>query len=202
MVEIGDNDEFTVVWQSAGGQDGDLVGIFMRRFTGGGAVIGGAETQVNQFTAGNQQGPSIGMNPLGEYVVAWSSEGQDGSSTGIYARSFGPTGLPSTPEFAVNTTTIGAQNNPTVALNADGDYVIAWQTADDGVLTGVFAQRYDQANAPYNAEFTVNPTVIGLQEEPDVAIRGLDEIVAAWSEGDVGFTDRNIRLQRYVGEFP
>lgn len=202
VVEIADTGDFTVAWQSAGDQDGDLVGIFQRRFDSAGVPLGGAETQVNQYTANNQQGPAIGMTGAGNYVIAWSSEGQDGSSTGIYARAFDSAGLPATAEFAVNTTTVGAQNNPTVALGSGGDYVIAWQTADDGVLTGVFAQRYDQGNTPYNAEFIVNPTVIGLQEEPDVTIRGADEIVATWSEGDVGFTDRNIRLQRYIGEFP
>ncbi|MCA9706125.1 MAG: hypothetical protein KDK70_09780 [Myxococcales bacterium] len=201
VVEVANSGEYTVAWQSAGGQDGDSVGIFMRRFSAAGVALDAADVQVNQFTALDQQGPAIGMNAAGQFVLAWSSDGQDGSSTGIYARRYAATGMPLGPEFQVNGTTAGAQNNPVVALNADGDFVIAWQTADDGV-TGVFAQRYDQAGVGVNVEFVVNPTVIGLQEEPDVAIRGASEIIAVWSEGDVGFTDRNIRLQAYEGQFP
>ena len=201
VVELADSGQFTVVWQSGGDQDGDGVGIFMRRFTAAGVPID-VEEQVNQFNTLDQQGPAIGMNAGGEYVVTWSSDDQDGSNTGIFARRYNAVGVELGNEFGVNTTTAGAQNNPTAAVNADGDFVIAWQTADDGVLTGVFAQRYDDAGNPFNTEFLVNPTVFGLQEEPDVAIRGADEIVSVWSEGDVGFTDRNIRLQRYTAQFP
>ena len=202
VVEVADSGEYTVVWQSAGNQDGDSVGVFMRRFSAAGVPVGGPEIQVNQFSALDQQGPAIGMNPSGEFVIAWSSDDQDGSSTGIFARRYNALGSAQGGEFPVTTTTAGAQNNPVVALNPDGDFVIAWQTADDGVLTGIFAQRYDQDGVAFSAEFVVNPTVAGLQEEPDVAIRGTEEIIGVWSEGDVGFTDRNIRLQRYAGQFP
>jgi hypothetical protein len=201
VVEVADNGEWTVAWQS-NSQDGNGVGVFTRRFTAAGAAIGASETQVNQFTNLNQQGPAIGMNASGEYVVTWSSDNQDGSSTGVYARRYSPAGAALGNEFLVNITTAGAQNNPVVALNADGDFVVAWQTADDGVLTGVFARRYDQDGNPYGTEFIVNPTTFGLQEEPDVAIRGTDQIIGVWSDGDVGFTNRDVRMQRYVGAFP
>jgi hypothetical protein len=201
VVEIADNGEFTVVWQS-NSQDGDGVGVYMRRFTAAGVAIGANETVVNQYNAANQQGPAIGMNASGEYVVTWSSDNQDGSATGIYARRYSPAGAALAAEFLVNTTTAGAQNNPAVALNPDGDFVIAWQTADDGVLTGVFAQRYDQDGTAFNTELVVNPTVLGLQEEPDVAIRGTDQIIGVWSDGDVAFTNRDVHMQRFVGLFP
>ncbi|MCX4247232.1 hypothetical protein [Paraliomyxa miuraensis] len=202
VVEVANNGDWTVAWQSAGGQDGDGTGVFKRRFNAAGVAQDPADVQVNQFNALEQQGPAIGMNALGQHVITWSSDNQDGSSTGVVARRYSAAGAAVGGEFLVNTTTAGAQNNPVVALNADGDFVIAWQTADDGVLTGVFAQRYANNGAVFNAEFTVNPTVFGLQEEPDVAVRGVDEIVGVWSEGDVGFTNRDIRMQRYDGQFP
>jgi len=201
VVEVADNGEWTVVWQS-NSQDGSNAGVYQRRYSAAGAALTAAEVLVNQFTAQNQQGPAIGMNALGEYVITWSSDNQDGSSTGVYARRYSPAGAALGNEFLVNVTTAGAQNNPVVALNTDGDFVVAWQTADDGVLTGVFARRYDQDGNPYATEFVVNPTVFGLQEEPDVAIRGTDQIVGVWSDGDVGFTNRDIRMQRFVGAFP
>ena len=142
------------------------------------------------------------MNALGAFVVTWSSDGQDGSSTGIYGRRFAANGTAASNAFLVNTTTVGAQNNPTVAVSSGGDFAIAWQTADDGVLTGVFAQRYDQSGVPFSTEFRVNDTISGLQEEPDIAIRGTDEIVAVFSDGDVGFTNRDVRMIRYAAQFP
>jgi hypothetical protein len=202
VVEVSITGNFVVAWQSSAAQDGNGVGVFMHRFNAAGIPIGVIDEQVNQVFVFDQQGPAIGMNPSGEFVIAWTSDAQDGSSTGVYARSYNSIGMAVGGEFQVNTTTAGAQNNPAVALNSDGDFIVVWQTADDGVLTGVFGQRYNQAGAPVNTEFLVNPTIFGLQEEPDVAIRGTDEIVAVWSEGDAAFTNREIRLQRYEALFP
>ncbi|MCX4241976.1 hypothetical protein [Paraliomyxa miuraensis] len=202
VVEAAITGNFVVAWQSSASQDGQGVGVFMRRFNAAGIPLSATDEQVNQFFALDQQGAAIGMNSSGEFVIAWTSDGQDGSGTGVYARAYNSVGAPMGGEFQVNTTTLGAQNNPAVALNPDGDFIVVWQTADDGVLTGVFGQRYDQNAAPSNSEFLVNPTIFGLQEDPDVAIRGMDEIVAVWSEGDAGFTDRNVRLQRYQALFP
>jgi hypothetical protein len=202
VVEVADGGEFTVAWQSAGDQDGDSVGVFLRRFSAAGAGLTAGDVQVNSVFAADQSQPAIGMNGAGAFVVAWSSDLQDGSSTGIYARRFAANGTALSNEFLANTTTVGAQNNPTVAVSSGGDFVIAWQTADDGVLTGVFAQRYDQAGAPFSTEFTVNETTTGLQEEPDVAIRGTDEIIAVFGDGDVAFTNRDVRMIRYDAQFP
>jgi len=202
VTDIAVTGNFVVAWQSSAAQDGEGVGVFMRRYNNAGIPLTAGDQQVNQFTMSDQQGPYIGMNSSGEFVITWTSDGQDGSSTGVYARSYNSVGAAFGGEFQVHTSTAGAQNNPAVALNVDGDFVVVWQTADDGAVTGVFGQRYDQAGATYGVEFIVNPTILGLQEEPDVAIRGLDEIVAVWSEGDAAFTDRNIRLQRYEALFP
>lgn len=46
----------------------------------------------------------------------------------------------------------------------------------------------------------MNPTIPGRQEDPDIAIRNGDELVAAWSEGNAGFTDSEIRMIRYDGQ--
>jgi hypothetical protein len=202
VVERDDAGNFTVAWQAAGNHDGSGVGVYRRRFGSNGAALEGADVLVNQFTTGDQSGPVIAMNGDGAVVIAWSSDLQDGSSTEVYARRYAANGGAAGAEFRANTTIAGAQNNPAVALNSAGDFVIVWQTADDGALTGVFAQRYDGAGATVSTEFLVNPTIAGLQEQPDVALRGASEIVAVWSAGDSGFTNRDIMLQRYDAQFP
>ncbi|MEM7152893.1 MAG: hypothetical protein AAF799_08620 [Myxococcota bacterium] len=202
VVEVSQTGNFVVAWQSSASQDGDGVGVFMRRFIAVGIPLTAEDEQVNDFTALDQQGPAIGMNQSGEFVITWTSDDQDGSSTGVYAHSYDSLGAPFGPEFPVNTTTAGAQNNPAVALNPDGDFIIVWQTADDGLLTGVFGQRFDQLGLPASGEFLVNPTIDGLQEDPDVAVSAVDDIVAVWSQGDDDFIDRDIQLQRYEALFP
>jgi hypothetical protein len=46
---------------------------------------------VNTYTVGDQRAPSIAMDGSGNFVVAWSSAGQDGSVTGVYAQRFSAT---------------------------------------------------------------------------------------------------------------
>lgn len=194
------NTNFTVAWQSSNDQDGDDIGIFMRRFDGANGNALAAETQVNQVTALNQSGPSLGMNPNGAYVIAWSSDNQDGNSTAAVARRYDNAGAAQGNEFIVNTFTTGAQNNPAVGMNANGDFMIAWQSANqDGSLTGVYAQRYDDMAVLVGQEFRVNTTVVDLQDEPDVIVMS-DEPAVVWTSGPV--TNRDIVLQRFEGSFP
>ncbi|MFM7272611.1 MAG: hypothetical protein ACKO4A_02000, partial [Gammaproteobacteria bacterium] len=84
---------FVAVWSSAG-QDGDGFGVFARRYGNNGLPLGD-EFAVNQSTAGSQgtTGADAGSKQTavaalasGGFVVAWTSLGQDGSESGVYAR--------------------------------------------------------------------------------------------------------------------
>ena len=106
----------------------------------------GGEFLVNTTTVDSQSAASMGMDADGDYVVAWQSYLQDGSGTGIYAQRYDAAGVAQGGEFRVNTTTVDNQSNPAVAMDADGDFVIAWQSnLQDGNSEGVYAQRYDAA---------------------------------------------------------
>jgi hypothetical protein len=191
--------DYTVVWQSSAGTDGDGIGVFMRRFTAAGVEETG-ETQVNSFSSGNQNEPTVAMAADGDFVVVWTSDGQDLSGTAIVARRYSSAGVAQGAEFIVNTTTTGSQTRPAAAMNSLDAFWIAWQTPNDGNTTGVFGQRYDATGTAIGVEFIVNPTTVGRQEEPDVGIRNDTELVAAWAEGDAGFTTSDIRMVRYTGE--
>jgi hypothetical protein len=75
--------EYLAVWDSHG-QDGDACGVFGQRCRRDGAVEG-PELAVNTCISGRQWYPKAAMAPDGRYVVAWISEGQDGSGYGIFA---------------------------------------------------------------------------------------------------------------------
>ncbi len=80
--------DFVVAWQSLG-QDGDYYGVFGRALGADGQPIGD-EFQVNTETVDYQGGPAIAGNGQGEFVVVWSSYGQDGSEDGVFAQRFAP----------------------------------------------------------------------------------------------------------------
>lgn len=73
------------------------------------------EERVNAYTVDYQYAPSVSPLAGGGYVVVWTSREQDGSNDGIYAQRFTASGVPTGPEFRVNTTTANHQLEPRVA---------------------------------------------------------------------------------------
>jgi hypothetical protein len=96
--------------------------------------------RVNTATANDQSLPSIAALSDGGFLVAWTSDGQDGSGLGIYAQRYNASGAVVGAEFKVNKTTLGVQANSAVAGLAGGGFVVAWQGPDVSGL-GVYAQR-------------------------------------------------------------
>jgi hypothetical protein len=103
--------DFVVVWQSQSDGHGD--GIYARRYSAEGVPQSGPFL-VNATTNGNQRDPSVANCADGDFVVAWTSLDQDGSSYGIYTRRFSASGVPQSGDFQVNTFTLGLQAAPSV----------------------------------------------------------------------------------------
>src|SRR5262245_35735761 len=72
----------------------------------------GTEFRINQATFNDQSAPVIAIDGDGDFVVAWQSEDQDGSSYGVYARRYNFNGFFVGNEFQVNTFTTGSQTAP------------------------------------------------------------------------------------------
>jgi hypothetical protein len=133
-----------VVWQdgtlSGGGGAGR--GVFGQRYDGSGVPLG-PEFQVETYTTGFQGFPSVGADANGDFVVVWSSDGQDGSDLGVFGQRYASSGVPLDSEFRVNTHTTDAQTNASVAAIGGGTFVVAWQSqGQDGSAYGVYSQRY------------------------------------------------------------
>ncbi|MBI5577460.1 MAG: hypothetical protein HY896_14000 [Deltaproteobacteria bacterium] len=77
-----DDGGFVVVWEALY-QDGSGSGIYGQRFDAGGNMAGG-EFRVNDYTDGYQSACSVAGLDGGGFIVAWDSENQDGSATGVY----------------------------------------------------------------------------------------------------------------------
>ena len=175
-----------VTWWSLG-QDGSGYGIYGQRYDAEGGALGG-EFRVNTFTVGDQPASSVAALDGGGFVVAWSSDGQDGSSFGIYAQRYDAEGNAVGGEFRVNTHTSDSQNHPDVTALADGGFIVAWNSdGQDGDGRGVFAQRFDAEGSAVGAEFQINTATAGTQQAVDVSALPDGGFVAAWeSEGGDG----------------
>src|SRR5262249_9194053 len=116
--------DFVVAWQSYG-QDGSYEGVYAQHYSADGIPLGG-EFRVNAYTTSNQWEPAVGMDAAGDFVIAWASFGQDGSDYGVFARRYSAAGAPLGGEFLVNSYTNSRQHLPSVAMDAAGDFVVAW----------------------------------------------------------------------------
>jgi hypothetical protein len=186
---------FVVVWTSAG-QDQSGDGVFARRFDAAGTPLGAQEFRVNAYTTGYQALARVALDAAGRMIVVWTSDGQDGSWTGVFGRRFDASGTAG-PEFPVNSYTTITQRAPDVATDPAGNFVVVWESNRDGFGYGVFAQRYDAAGAPQGTEFQVNTYTTGFQSAPRIAMNSDGSFVVVWESSAQDGDTWGIRGRRY-----
>ncbi len=189
--------DYLITWASFW-QDGGSWGVYAQRYAADGTPRG-TEIRINATTLGDQREPSVAMDADGDYLVTWASLGQDGSGTGVYAQRYAADGTPHGTETRINTTTLGDQREPSVAMDADGDYLITWASlGQDGSGWGVYAQRYAADGTPHGTETRINATTLDHQHEPSVAMDADGDLLVAWSSenqdgGGTGVYARRVR---------
>ncbi|MHC0062630.1 beta strand repeat-containing protein [Nostoc sp. UIC 10890] len=195
-VAIDADGDFVISWTSDG-QDGSSNGIYAQRYNSAGVAIG-EEFQVNTTIIGNQSNPTIAMDADGDFVISWTSNDQDGDGFGIYAQRYNSSGVAQGSEFRVNDTITDSQSNPTIAMDADGDFVISWQSyGQDGSGFGIYAQRYNSTGAAQGSEFRVNTTITGFQNNSTIAMDADGDFVISWQSYYQDGSGYGIYAQRY-----
>ena len=190
------NGNFVVVWHSGENQDGSGFGIFGQRYAGDGSAVG-SEFRVNTYTTDDQMYPAVTTDFAGNFVVAWRSFNQDGSSSGIFGQRYASSGVPLGSEFRVNTYTTGYQVFPSLAADSSGNFVVAWQGNGAGTF-GVFGQRYASDGAPLGSEFRVNTYTMGGARYPSVAADSSGNFVVVWHSFGQDGSESGVFGQRYA----
>lgn len=208
-----------VSWTSAA-QDGSGTGIYAQKYNTGlsttvgylkgldgvaslteaSSSFGGGEFRVNTTATGDQTDSSVAMNRTnGDYVITWTSAGQDGSGAGIYAQRYsGSTGAAAGSEFKVNTTTAGDQTDAFVTVHrTNSDFVITWTSASDGSGKGVYAQRYNAGGVAQGAQFLVNTSTTGDQYDSTVAMDLTGELFVMWTNAGVTANGQQVYGQQF-----
>lgn len=198
---------YVVVWESRAGDDGSGYGVFAQRYNAQGVQVG-TQFQANTYASNNQSEPMVASLANGGFIIVWRSEGQDGSSGGVYAQRFGADGAPAGGEFQISTAvTQYDQTHPTALGLADGSFVIAW--ADqyrDTSSYGSYAQRYAADGTPLGADFLINtylpnqqyvPYLAALKDDPATA--GTDEsgFIAVWESNAQDGSGWGVYAQRF-----
>lgn len=180
---------FVVVWSSRD-QDGDGNGVYGQRYSSTGSPLGG-EFLVNDVTASDQAGGLVAVASDGRFMVVWNDGDQLSSEREIFARLYAADGSPVGGSFSVNTYTPGLQAAYSVAVGADGRFVVAWVSMDqDGDGAGIFARVFDAGGTAMGAEIPINVYTTSSQSWPSVGMAGDGGFAIAWaSDGQDGDGD-------------
>jgi len=159
--------DFTIAWSSVSHLNAYpfyVYDVYLQRYTKAGVPQGG-ETLVNTTTIADEKTPALAMNAAGEFVVTWQGpEGPD--QFGVFGQRYAANGTPQGGEFHANTYKPDQQWNSSVAIDTDGDFVIAWEGLNqiDGQGYDIYARPYSPATPPSNAAVLVTQPVSPLPE--------------------------------------
>jgi len=198
-VEAAIDDSIVVVWQSMEG-DGDSWGILGQRLDISGSRLG-STFLVNTSTEFEQSKPAIAVSVTGRIVVVWEGRLSGAEAWGIYGQLFEGDGTPVGSEILVNERPNGSQSYTDVAIDAEGGFVVAWDSSGPGdTAYDIAVRRFDEDGNPVGAEFKANLFTESIQSEPAIAMTADGRFVVAWKSKEQlgGEREFNIFAQRYA----
>ena len=120
--------------------------VYARSFSAAGS--GGTLQRVNTQRYGDQWSPKVAVAGT-DYLVVWTSMGQDGSREGVFGQFLHGDGSSAGGEFRVNTTVVNGQKFPAVGSDGSGRFMVAWSSYVGGVNSlDLNAQRFATYLAP------------------------------------------------------
>lgn len=174
---------------------GDDQGVFARR-VGQDGTPRGADFLVNVTTRDAQESSVVATDALGNFVVAWSGRGS-GDRHGIFIRRFGADGLALGGELLVNTTVVGAQQRPAIAMTDDGSFAVAWSGNGVGDVDGVFLRRFAADGSPLTGEVRGNETITARQDFASIAVETGGDLLISWSSRGQNGADWDVLARRF-----
>ena len=129
--------------------------------------------------AENGYDSAVVMGPDGTFVVVWSQRQPYPQSNQINARLFSAACAPLGEPFTVNDVDTGDETVPDIAMDAAGNFLVAWMGLDEDDA-GVFARYFDHGGAPRGGQFRVNQRQQFSQMRPSVGMDAAGNAVIAF----------------------
>ena len=140
---------------------------------------------VNLVRGGQQKNPAIAMDENGNFVVVWADDNDNNGSYDIDGSGFYSGGSRRFGTIPINSgLTGGQQNNPAIAMDAEGNFVVVW--ADDNDNNDSYDIRGSGFDSDGRKQF--GPIVInsgltgGQQNSPAIAMDAEGNFVVVWQD--------------------
>jgi hypothetical protein len=192
---------YVVAWRNNeyGGSDS----IQGRRFSADGSPLGSlfvAGTHRNSLTS-TEEAPAIAMNAQGDFVLAWRQHVRIAlgdplvtpvygslETTTVYARRYAADGTPrgaritvsgDLPDLVFGSQRAGVHRSPDVAIDAAGNFVVAWANSESASKRSrIWLRRYSASGVPGLAQRV--DTGSGGRTLPSVAMDAAGNALVAW----------------------
>jgi hypothetical protein len=197
-VAMAPNGAFVVTWSSKG-QDGSGWGVYAQKYNPDGTPNGG-EFQVNTYTQGDQIASAVAMDANGNFVITWSSKGENGSGWAIYAQRYSASGAAVGGEFLVSPApATGDQKCSSVAMDSAGDFTIIWSGYNPATMDwGIYGQCYSAAGAAVGGVFQVNAHNSSDRLGAAIAMNGTTgDFVVTWSARNEDLNGVDVFVRRF-----
>ncbi|MFH1811136.1 MAG: metallophosphoesterase [Pseudomonadota bacterium] len=156
---------------------------------------------VNSAGTGDQLVPRVAAAASGDFVVVWEDDSSTADGAGnhdILVRGFHAGGCEAFSDLVVNVATAGQQTAPAVAMDAVGNFVVAWADDNDGNGSfQIYARGFAADGSQRFATFTVNSAAAGQQIEPAVAMAPDGRFVVAWQDSPTSNGLYQIRMRGF-----
>ncbi len=127
----------------------------------------------------------------GDFVVVWQNRFPGGLLRSIFGQRFSKTGKKLGPEFRINEEKVEKDFQPSVAMDREGNFVVAWQSfsrSPERAQCGQVRLRlYRRDGTPAGPEFPAGPGYAACGEEVKVAF-GPDGVFAVVWSVEKGFS--------------
>lgn len=170
---------FVVVWASYGspGSDDSSSSVQGQRFDSIGQALG-QQFQVNSYTSGTQRRPAVDHRDDGSFLIVWEGNGGAPTST-IQGQRYDDAGLPVDGEQVISAATTHGEW-PSVAVNANGEYVVAWAGGYAGTFNeGVSGQIMSPSGVLLEERFVIDTSSYWAYQT-DVAAGDQGDFVVVW----------------------
>ncbi|MEZ4087390.1 MAG: hypothetical protein R3B71_03580 [Candidatus Gracilibacteria bacterium] len=178
------------------------------------AITSGTETHSNFLTPTTMNRAKSAIDDAGNTIIVWSMAdpfAADTNGQGVYYRRFDKTGTAlDAGDILVNTSTTGDQQNPDVAMDRDGNFIIVWEGAGDQTgeedTNGVFLQAFQADGTPIGGESRANINTTATAELSPVVTVDYDgpnnatRFMVGWSQYSASLDYGNY-IQRYDVDF-
>jgi len=182
---------FRVVWC----KDTTTNSIWKRDFSADGTAAYSSVRVNDGLNFSSLTRPDLAFDEAGNCVIVWDAHLTTYEEDDVYMRRYHWSGAPIGGDYMVNSFNNGAQFNPSVAMNDDGEFVVAWQSDSNSAVpeTDIFGQRFASQGENFGdpilvgEQFRVNTYTTDDQRSPAAAMSSWGTFVTIWeSNGQDG----------------